>query len=152
MDVQIKIKKASLSDASDIIEIFNNARSNMKYLPIVHTPSEISQFFTKLISDGNIYIAKKDDSIQGFMEIKDGWLNHLYVTPIFQNTKIGTLLLSKAKEISPQGLSLWVFEENKDAMRFYEREGFIMVEKREKKTAKNEERLPDRKYNWRGNN
>lgn len=150
MNSQIQIKKATFSDASEVIEIFIDSRSNMKYLPIVHTPSEISRFFTKLINDRNICIAKKDDAILGFMELKDGWLNHLYVKPKSQNSKIGTLLLLKAKELSSQGLCLWVFEENKNAIRFYEREGFVMDKKRDKKTAINEEKLPDRKYSWKG--
>jgi ribosomal protein S18 acetylase RimI-like enzyme len=50
--------------------------------------------------------------------------------------------------LSPAGLSLWVFEDNIDAIRFYEREGFQLVKKRDIEEQDNEEGLPDRLYKW----
>jgi len=57
-------------------------------------------------------------------------------------------LLDKIKSISFGQLYLWVFEDNTNAIRFYEREGFNLVEKRDKEKADNEEHLADRKYTW----
>jgi ribosomal protein S18 acetylase RimI-like enzyme len=93
-------------------------------------------------------LIKEGDEIAGFMEINDGWLHHLYIAPNFQDKGFGKLLLDEAKELSPTGIQLMVFEGNKGAIKFYEREGFILVEKRNQEQTKNEENLPDRKYHW----
>ena len=106
------------------------------------------QFFKKLVQGGTIFVAKQDTVLVGFMEVKDGWLHHLYITPSYQGKGIGTLLLLHAKSVSPQGLQLWVFEQNEGSIRLYEREGFVLVEKRSKEEAANEEHLPDRRYMW----
>lgn len=47
------------------------------------------------------------------------------------------------------GIQLMVFEDNKGAIKFYEREGFVLMEKRNQEQAKNEENLSDRRYEWR---
>ncbi|GHD97675.1 hypothetical protein GCM10010339_00960 [Streptomyces alanosinicus] len=52
-----------------------------------------------------------------------------------------------AKERSPGGLSLWTFQVNKPAHRFYERHGFTAVESTD--GSGNEEREPDVRYVWR---
>jgi RimJ/RimL family protein N-acetyltransferase len=41
---------------------------------------------------------------------------------------------------------LWVFQENIRAIRFYEKNGFILVEKTN--GERNEEKVPDAKYIW----
>jgi ribosomal protein S18 acetylase RimI-like enzyme len=145
---KLEIKKADPNDTSFIVKIFNHARAGMKYLPIVHTQTEIKNFFSSLVKEGSVWIVTQDDKIVGFTEIKDGWLNHFYILPNFQNKGIGKLLLDKVKIINPKGLSLWVFEDNTEAIKFYEREGFILKEKRTKEQANNEEHLPDRRYCW----
>jgi GNAT superfamily N-acetyltransferase len=145
---KIEIKKAEQKDVFLIVDTFNLARARMKYLPVVHTQIEIKDFFSSLVKKGSVWIATLDDKIIGFMEIKDGWLNHLYILPNFQNKGIGTLLLDKAKQLNPKGIYLWIFEENEEAIKFYEHEGFILKEKRTKEQTNNEEHLPDRRYCW----
>ena len=144
----IAIRKADLGDVLHIVDVFNVTRSKMNYLPVIHTPKEIEDFFATLVKNGTIIVALYNKEIVGFMEIKDGWLNHLYILPSFQNKGIGKRLLDEAKLKSPKGISLMVFEDNKDAMKFYEREGFLLVEKRNQGQTTNEEHLPDRKYSW----
>jgi len=138
-------------DAHRVAEIFYSARAEMRYLPRIHSSEETYQFFSKLIHDGNIPVCKVGDEIVGFMELENGWLHHLYIAPQFQNKGFGTMMLDYAKRKSPQGIKLWVFEDNKNAIRFYEREGFILVKKRNIDETTNEENLPDRLYEWRPN-
>lgn len=145
---KIEIIKAEFKDSPSVVEIFNNARAEMTYLPIVHTPTEVNNFFTSLVKNGDIWIAKFEDKVVAFMEIKEDWLHHLYVVPNFQNRGIGKSLLDKAKQESPKRISLWIFEDNREAIKFYEREGFILQEKRTEAQTTNEEYLPDRKYIW----
>lgn len=144
----VNIVKAQTEDAPHVVDLFNHSRAEMLYLPVVHTPIEITNFFTSLVKGGSIWVAKIEDVIVGFIEIKDCHLNHLYVLPKFQKKGIGKLLLDKAKSISPQGLTIMVFEANKGAIKFYEREGFVLQEKNSIEQTTNEEHLPDRKYYW----
>lgn len=46
------------------------------------------------------------------------------------------------------GLTLWVFETNVDARRFYRDHGFVEVERTD--GSANEERSPDVRYAWPG--
>ena len=48
----------------------------------------------------------------------------------------------------PDGFSLWTFQQNLRARRFYERHGFVAVE--ETDGLGNEERAPDVRYLWTG--
>lgn len=145
---KIEITKAVRDDAPSVVEIFNRARAEMTYLPILHTAAETTDFITSLVRRGGVWVAKIGGKAVAFMEIQDGWLNHLYVSPDCQNRGIGKRMLDEAKRQRPEGLSLMVFEENTNAIRFYEREGFLLVEKTNQEQSTNEEQLADRKYRW----
>ena len=54
--------------------------------------------------------------------------------------------MDRAKERRPGGFQLWVFQQNANARRFYERRGFVLV--RETDGSGNEERTPDALYAW----
>ena len=71
---------------------------------------------------------------------------HLYVLPDFQRQGIGGRLLALAKERSPDGLTLWVFQQNTQARTFYASHGF--VPERFTDGAENEEREPDVMLRW----
>jgi GNAT superfamily N-acetyltransferase len=60
---------------------------------------------------------------------------------------VGAALLEKAKELSPDELYLWVFQQN-PARRLYERSGFVLVKLTD--GAENMEREPDALYRWNG--
>jgi ribosomal protein S18 acetylase RimI-like enzyme len=57
-------------------------------------------------------------------------------------------MLSVAKRERPRGLRLWTFASNTPAQRFYERHGFVEMDRTDGQD--NEERAPDILYTWRG--
>jgi GNAT superfamily N-acetyltransferase len=59
---------------------------------------------------------------------------------------IGDRFVTLAKERRPAGLSLWTFQVNTPARRFYERHGFTAAQWTD--GARNEEREPDVRYVW----
>jgi ribosomal protein S18 acetylase RimI-like enzyme len=128
-----------------VLAIFEQARGQMTYLPQLHTHEETKNFILELLKSGSTFIAQ-EEAIMGFVTIENGWVEHLYVSPQYQDHGVGKKLLDKAKELSPGGLKLWVFEENSGAIRFYEREGFKLIKKRNKEEQDNEEGQPDRLY------
>jgi hypothetical protein len=59
---------------------------------------------------------------------------------------VGDRFVDLAKEQRPDGLGLWTFQVNGSAQRFYERHGFIAVERTD--GLRNEEHEPDVRYVW----
>ena len=123
-------------------------RSGLPYLPTIHTDAETYAWMQKtVLCDAEVWIADRAGTIVGFMAIKPGWVEHLYVHPGAQGEGTGSLLLARAKEVSPDRLELWTFQRNTRARAFYEKRGFHVVEVTD--GAANEEREPDVRYSWR---
>jgi GNAT superfamily N-acetyltransferase len=122
----------------------------MLYIPKIHTHKENCEYFKHLINTDTLFVALVDNQLSGFIGIESGWVNHLYIHSNFQNQGVGKALLDFAKKMYPNELQLWVFEDNKNAIRFYEREGFVLDLKRDALQTDNEENLPDRRYLWKG--
>ena len=93
------------------------------------------------------YVFDLDGTVAGFMVLRDGMLDALYVAPGLQGRGVGSALLERAEEARPDGFRLWVFQENRRARRFYEARGCRLI--RETDGAANEEGQPDMRYAWR---
>ncbi|MEV6941537.1 GNAT family N-acetyltransferase [Streptomyces sp. NPDC051172] len=88
-----------------------------------------------------------EGGIVGVMVLHDDELSQLYLRPDWRGRGIGDRFVALAKERRPGGLSLWTFQVNKPAHRFYERHGFVAVEYTD--GSGNEEQEPDVQYVWR---
>jgi len=145
------IERASGDDWQEIAEIFIAARRTMTYLPVLHSDAETRLFIRRVVKRSAVWVAERDGEIVGFAALEPGppeaWLHHLYVAPQAHNAGAGSLLLAKAKAELPRGFSLWTFQANLGARRFYERHG--LAEARRTNGAANEEGLPDILYEWR---
>lgn len=148
----MEVRPARTDEKQALAELFQRSRSGMTYVPRV--PDEA---LTRIADDiveqhEEVWVAEEDDRPLGFLAIRrsrtDGWetLERLYVDPEAQNRGVGTALLDKAKALRPDGLSLWVFQKNEGARRFYERHGFRLVKRTD--GADNMEREPDALYRW----
>jgi GNAT superfamily N-acetyltransferase len=130
------------------------ARADMSYLPVLHTPEEVREYFTERVLPGcDVTVAVAEagagaGAIVGYSAVHDEWLEHLYVVPAWQNSGIGSALLERAMAKHPGGLSLWVFEENDGAAALYARAGFVVVERTD--GSGNEEHVPDLRMRWNG--
>lgn len=144
------IERASEDDWPEIAEIFLAARKTMSYLPNLHSDAETRLFIRRVVKRSAVWAAERGGEIVGFAALEPGppaaWLHHLYVRPASHNAGAGSLLLAKAKEEMPQGFSLWTFQANLGARRFYERHGCRQVRRTD---GDNEENLPDILYEYR---
>ena len=61
------------------------------------------------------------------IELESGYLDQLAVAPAAQGRGIGRRLLAEARRLSPRRLALQVNQDNRPAVRFYEREGFRRI-------------------------
>jgi GNAT superfamily N-acetyltransferase len=118
----------------------------LPYLPDLHTPEEDLAFFQgQVFPESTIRLAEDGERLIGFSAVRREWLDHLYVDPSWHGRGVGQALLRAAREGVAE-LSLWTFQSNTQARRFYERQGFTLVELTD--GAANEERLPDALYRW----
>ena len=122
------------------------------WIPRLHTPEEDLAFFTRVVTEQQALVVESDGVVVGFGAYDAGWLNQLYVVPDHQNLGIGGRLLGEVKlahqdHYPARLLSLWTFQANSGARRFYERHQFVPVEFTD--GAGNEEREPDVRYEWR---
>jgi GNAT superfamily N-acetyltransferase len=142
-------RRATDQDALPLSEIFLAARrAAMPYLPGLYTDTEVLGWIRDVvIPKSHVLVAPADGPPAGFASIRNGWLDHLYVTPAAQRRGVGSWLLAGAQQVSAGGLLLHVFQRNAVARRSYERSGFRLVGLRD--GSENEEREADAVYLWR---
>jgi ribosomal protein S18 acetylase RimI-like enzyme len=144
----MQIRRADDDDWQDVARVFIAARAGMTYLPQLHSDADTRLFIRRVVKRSEVWLAVRGGAMLGFAALEPGWLHHLYVDPAAQNAGAGSALLEKAKAELPGGFSLWTFQANLGARRFYERHG--LTETRRTDGADNEERLPDILYEWNG--
>jgi GNAT superfamily N-acetyltransferase len=145
----VVIRRATAADASATADVY--LRSFAAALPTVVRPrsdDEVRAYIRDVVVPAReTWVADAEGRVVGLMVLAEGLLSQLYLDPDWRGRGIGDRFVALAKERSPQGLSLWTFQVNKPAHRFYERHGFVEAERTD--GSGNEEREPDVRYVWR---
>lgn len=156
--MKIEPRRARVEEWPDVAAVFAAARAAMPYLPDLHTAAETRAFIADVVARQEVWVMEAPTSrggaaIAAFAAIRDTqavetWLDHLYVHPAVQNHALGSALLERVKTQRPDGFSLFTFQANAGARRFYERHGLTLAKLGDGRD--NEEGLPDALYLWRG--
>ncbi len=152
----VVLRRAAAPDAAAAADVW--LRSFAAALPTVVRPrsdDEVRAYFREhVVPSLETWVAQAPqaegatpDGIVGVMVLDGQWLSQLYLDPDRRGCGIGDRFVALAKERRPDGLSLWTFQVNGAARRFYERHGFVPAEWTD--GARNEEREPDVRYVWR---
>ncbi len=146
----VRIRPGRPDDAAVLASIHVRSRlAAMPWIALVHDEAETRGWMEHVVlAQQDVLVAERDGEVVGFAAVHDDWLEQLYLEPEAIGTGAGWALLQAARELRPDGLSLWVFTGNDRARRFYERAGFELVEQGD--GSGNEEREPDSRYLWRG--
>lgn len=91
-----------------------------------------------------IDLALIKEKIVGMIAYNETEISQLYVHVDYQGLGIGEILLNRVKAQSNGKLTLYTFEINRKAQRFYEKNGFKIIGR----GYENEENLPDIQYQW----
>ncbi|CEJ82035.1 hypothetical protein VHEMI02127 [[Torrubiella] hemipterigena] len=150
----IVIRQATAQDAVSIGNLYVASRADaLPTLKQVHTEQQVRNWIVSLFQkDDNdkytsdLYVAETDGKIVGFLRVQDTDLDQLYLLPGYYRMGIGSRLLNKAKELSPEKLTLYTFQVNVRARAFYEGHGFTVVDFND--GSRNEENEPDILYQW----
>lgn len=110
-----------------------------------HTSEEDTSHFTEVVETQEVHVAKDGGKVVGYIAFTDGEVSKLYLDPSVQGQGLGKTLLDIAKAKNDV-LSLWTYQINKNAQRFYEKQGFVAVEETDGET--NEESKPDIRLEW----
>lgn len=143
------LRPAQAGDAPSLARLFIETRQTcFTFIEWDYDLGEITGHFQgHVLPRQVVWLAETDGTIHGFMALEHSCLDRLYVLPGMQGLGIGRALLEKAKTLRPEGLELWVFQENAQARRFYERNGFVL--ERLTDGRDNMEKCPDAFYTWR---
>jgi GNAT superfamily N-acetyltransferase len=140
------LRLASGADVEEIAELFSTSFRLLDFLPPLHTRDEDRAYVRDvLIAEQRVTVAEAGGEIVGFLAESPGWINQLYVRADRLHEGIGSLLMADAKARAAS-LELWCFAENHAARRFYERHGFVEVERTDGRG--NEAGRPDIRYRW----
>ncbi|HEX2755015.1 MAG TPA: GNAT family N-acetyltransferase [Candidatus Limnocylindrales bacterium] len=147
-DRGLVVRRATAADADAIADVYLASFHATYSFPLAHTDDEVRRWIREVvIVSPEAWVAVDDERVVGMLVVGSGALDQLYVAPDRLGTGIGRRLLDTARERSPQGLTLYTFQVNDRARRFYERNGFV-TEAFGDGTA-NDERQPDVRYAWR---
>jgi ribosomal protein S18 acetylase RimI-like enzyme len=102
---------------------------------------------TILAKQFQIELVLMDYKVVGMIAYNDSEISQLYIDNDYQGIGLGKTLLDKAKRNSKGRLTLYTFEVNKIAQRFYEKHGFKVIGR----GHENEENLADILYEWKSN-
>ncbi|MGG3915432.1 GNAT family N-acetyltransferase [Rossellomorea vietnamensis] len=103
-------------------------------------------FLTQILpKEFQIDLALLDGKVVGMSAYNETEISQLYIHVKYQGCGIGGMLLDKAKAKSSGRLTLYTFEVNRQAQKFYEKNGFVAIGR----GYENEENLPDIRYEWR---
>ena len=145
----LTIERASPRDAGEIADLYLASRAEaLPWLRRVHGDDEVRGWIAHVrLATGETWVAREAGRILGFLCLDGEDLDQLYLLPGQFRRGIGSLLLAKARERSPERLHLFTFQRNAAARAFYERHGFRLVDLND--GGRNEEGEPDVLYEWR---
>ncbi|ATY09463.1 N-acetyltransferase [Amycolatopsis sp. AA4] len=144
----VDLRRATAADARDLADVW--LRSFSAALPTVrraHDDEAVRWWFANIVvPQQETWVAVVESTVVGLLVLEGAELSQLYLDPPRRGHGIGDRLVDLAKQLRPDGLTLWTFQINEPAQRFYRRHGFAAVEYTD--GQRNEEGEPDVRYVW----
>ena len=142
----IKIVEYDSKYADDAVLMWRESKEKAIGQKDIHSFLEHKNYFIEAMQRKNYvaYLAIDEEKVIGIIVFTEEEINQLYIHNDYQGRGIGKTLLEMAKNMSSGKLTLYTFEVNRKAQRFYERNGFKIIGR----NYENEENLDDIKYQW----
>ncbi len=138
------LRAAIPSDANAIAAILRDWIEATPYLTRLHTDAEDRRFIAHLIGTQDVLV-HETSTLSGFIARHGGEITLLHLAAEARGKGLGTDMLNEMKARCAE-LTLWCFQKNMGARRFYERHGFVVQEMTDGQG--NEEKVPDVRYAW----
>ena len=140
-----KLRAARSTDAGKVGRILSDFIDDTAWMPRVHTRAQDIGFAGQLIDKGWVTVADDAGQVTGFIACDGETVQALYVNSETRCNGVGARLLRHAQD-QCDTLTLWTFQANTAAHRFYARHGFAEVERTD--GSGNDEGLPDVRLEW----
>lgn len=120
------IRKLRNKDLDEVMQIWKN--ENIKTHNFISKTywENNYEYVRKILPNSEIYVYTNEDKIKGFIGINNNYIEGIFVKQSSQNKGIGTALLNTAKG-QKEKLLLAVYQKNKTAIKFYQKNGFIII-------------------------
>ncbi len=141
----MRIRAATPEDARATGAILTEFVETTPWMPRLHSADEDRGFCATMIERGWVRVIE-DGGVVGFIARNEAEVNALYVAQSFRGRGVGTALLRNA-QAARDDLSLWTFQDNLGARRFYAAHGFHEVSRTDGQQT--DEKLPDVQLEWR---
>jgi len=139
------IKPYDLELAEQTVAMWRDSKEQAIGQKEMHSFDDHVYFLNHILPEQyQIDVAMIDETVVGMMAYNDSEISQLYIHLNYQGFGIGQTLLNRAKAQSNGKLTLYTFEVNEKAQRFYEKHGFKVIGR----GHENEENLPDILYEW----
>ena len=149
MKIDVNIRPARTQDLAACAGILNSWIDETDWMPRIHSAEDVVRYYRDVVyRDRKVLVVAAEERVVGMMALAtDQTVTALYVKQGFRDQGVGHLLVEAAKREYPSHVQLWTFQKNIRARRFYEREGFVEINRTD---GDNEENLPDVLMEWRG--
>ena len=120
------IRSGQQSDVVPCVDILRDWAEETPWMAKLDDRQPMLAFWRDLFETDLVWVAEIEGRIVGFCTRDDDNIGALYVAKEARNTGIGKRLLDMAKA-DRDWITVWAYEENKHALRFYAREGLVEV-------------------------
>lgn len=142
--VDTALRRGAIADAPACAAILNAWIDATEWMPRVHPPEDVARYHREVVlPERDVWVAEQAGTVGGFLALDNDMVSALYVAE--PGNGVGGALLRHAKIVRPEGLTLWTFQDNLGARRFYARHGFREMRRTD---GDNEEGLPDILFGW----
>ena len=119
------IRKLRKTDINRVADIW--LKTNLKAHSFISEQYWTSNYerVKEMLPQAEVYVYEDDKMIQGFLGVRDEFIEGIFVSDKMQLHGIGKSLLDYIKD-KKERLQLNVYQKNASAISFYQREGFII--------------------------
>lgn len=127
MSAAVALRDAVEADLRGIADVLKQAtRTAYTFMAWTHDDPSYLAFVTGTFPTwSHVRVAEADGRIVGFACLEGDLLDQLFVLPDWQGRGVGGRLLDDVKALKPAGFTLYTFEKNLAARRFYARRGLV---------------------------
>ena len=147
-DVEVRPYRAS--DLEQTVAMWRASKqAAFPYVAVqqIYTLQNDTDYFRDVIApECQVWLAADGEQVLGLLALRDDLIDQLFVAVDRQRLGVGSALLAKARERSPDQLRAYTFQKNGPARAFYEKHDFKIVRSGISPPPENE---PDLEYLWR---
>lgn len=141
----IHLRQATPKDAVRLARIMGEFSEAADWVPKIYSAEDHITSCETMIARGWVRVAEAGGTVLGFLAREGAYVHAIYVAAEAQGQGVGKCLM-QAAQAEQDILTLWSFQNNLGAQRFYLRAGFR--ELRRTMGEGNDENLPDIEYRW----